>query len=411
MIKLIDKQDCCGCSACAQACAKNCITMRMDEEGFRYPFVNQSACVNCGLCEKVCPIINVEPEKINNSQSAYLLQLKDERIRKESTSGGAFTAISNWVLDRGGYVYGAQLTYRHDSSNSEENGWFVHHCKVNDKEGLSSFRNSKYVQSDLENCFQEIKNLLKEGKWVLFSGTPCQIEGLYHYLRNKKNETLVLVDVVCYGIPSPGLFRDYMEWKQRDIGGEFSRVLFREKRLCYNYTSFSIYNKSKELNYHKGVEREPFMRSFFSNLNVRPSCTQCRFKKRYRVSDFTIWDCYDIKSYSNDFDDNGTNRILIHSELGRKIFEDIKPSIKFEQFVEIEKFIADEIAMVKSVPLESRRAEFFKDYSSMHIDELMQKWFPTTVKVRLNSFLRMLAFKMGVYSTAKRVVKKILRNN
>lgn len=411
MIKITDKADCCGCSSCEQVCPRHCIFMSMDEEGFRYPKVNLSVCINCGLCEKVCPIINVEPEQINEGQSAFLLQLKDEQIRKESTSGGAFTAISNWVLDHGGFVYGAQLKYRENSNNSEKDGWYVRHCKARDKESLSYFRNSKYVQSDLENCFKEIKELLKDDQWVLFSGTPCQIEGLLQYLKKHKREKLVLVDVVCYGIPSPGVFRDYMEWKQKDIGGAFSRVLFREKRLCYNYTSFSIYNKDEKLNYHSGVEREPFMRSFFSDINVRPSCYQCHFKKRYRVSDFTIWDCYDVKSFSKNFDDNGTNRILIHSELGRKIFENIKPLIKFEQFLDIEKFIADEVALVKSVPKEPKRDDFFRDYAKMDIAALMQKWYPTTLKVRMNSFLRMLAFKLGIYSSAKRFVKKILRRN
>lgn len=408
MISIKNKEDCCGCSACAQICAKDCITMQMDKEGFRYPVVDSSLCVNCGLCEKACPIINEEPEQVNEKQTAFLLQLKDERIRKESTSGGAFTAISNWVLDHGGCVYGARLTYQKDSCGSEGNGWFVLHCKVDDKDGLSSFRNSKYVQSDLGNCFREIKELLKANRWVLFSGTPCQIEGLYRYLKKQKKEKLVLVDVVCYGIPSPGVFRDYMEWKQKDIGGEFSQVLFREKRLCYNYTSFSIYNKDESLNYHSGVEKEPFMRSFFSNINVRPSCYKCRFKKRYRVSDFTIWDCYDVKAFSKDFDDNGTNRILVHSELGRKIFEEIKPSIKFEHFADIETFISDEVALTNSVPKEPRREAFFEDYASMDMQALMQKWFPATMKVRMNSFLRMLAFKLGVYSSAKRFVKRII---
>ena len=408
MIAIKRKDDCCGCSACAQVCPKHCISMKMDNEGFRYPVADNSLCINCGLCDKVCPVINVEPEHVNENQTAYLLQLKDMQIRKESTSGGAFTAISNWILDQGGSVYGAQLTYQKDSCGLEGKGWFVRHCKVDDKVSLSSFRNSKYVQSDLGSCFREIKELLKANHWVLFSGTPCQIEGLHCFLRELKKDKLVLVDVVCYGIPSPGVFREYMEWKQKEIGGNFSRVLFREKRLCYNYTSFSIYNKDASLNYHRGVEREPFMRSFFSNINVRPSCYQCRFKKRYRISDFTIWDCYDVKKFSNNFDDDGTNRILVHSELGRKIFEEIKPSIKFEPFADIEYFISDEIALTHSVPEEPQRKVFFEDYVSMDMQSLMQKWFPTTVKVRINSFLRMLAFKLGVYNSAKRIVKKVM---
>lgn len=400
MISIKDKTDCCGCWACYNACPKQCINMEEDDEGFRYPVIDKTECIDCGLCEKVCPNINVEPESIK-PQTAHLLQIKDEKIRKESTSGGSFTAIASWIIKKNGVIFGAQLIL-------DGSGWKVCHKGVETVDGLASFRNSKYVQSDIDDCYKEVKQLLKENRWVLFSGTPCQIEGLYHFLRGKHPEKLVLVDVVCYGIPSPGVFRDYMEWKQKEIGGIFEKVLFREKRLCYNYTSFSIYNEDKAKDYHKGVESEPFMRSFFSNINVRPSCYDCKFKKRYRVSDFTIWDCYDVKSFSDNFDDNGTNRVLVHSDLGEQILREIASSIKEEKYENIDKFIEDEIAMVKSVPMNPKREMFFSDYANMDMGTLMWKWFPTTLKVRINSMLRMLAFKMGVYNSAKRIIKKLI---
>lgn len=400
MIQIKDKKDCCGCAACAQVCSKGCITMVMDNEGFRYPKIDNAKCIKCGLCDKVCPVLNVEPERAK-PQSAHLLQIKDEVIRNESTSGGSFTAIANWVIENGGVVFGAKL-------HNDNRNWYVQHSGAETKEGLAAFRNSKYVQSDMGESFKEIRQLLKEGRWVLFSGTPCQVEGLHHYFRGKRPERLVLVDVVCYGIPSPGVFRDYMEWKQKEIGGSFKRMLFREKRLCYNYTSFSIFNEQEEKNYHQGVEREQFMRSFFSDMNVRPSCYDCKFKKRYRVSDFTIWDCYDVKEFSRNFDDNGTNRVLVHSELGERLMQDIQPTIREEKYENIEHFIEDEVAMVKSVPMNPRREEFFEDYANMEMGELMQKWFPTTWKVRLNSCLRRTAFKLGVYNEAKRFAKRLL---
>ena len=309
MIALHKKKGCCGCAACQQRCPKGCIEMRADEEGFLYPHVDETACIDCNLCEKACPIINVEPEIDNEEQRGFLIQIKDEQIRKESTSGGSFTAIAYWVIEQGGVVFGATL----DIENRE-----VYHKWVEDKAELGHFRNSKYVQSNIRECFKQARQFLKNGRWVCFSGTPCQIEGLKCFL-GKDYDRLVTIDVVCYGIPSPGVFKDYMTWKQKEIGGKFKKVLFREKLLCYNYTSFSIYNENPKKNYHKGVEREQFMRSFFSNINVRPACTDCKFKKRYRVSDFTIWDCYDTKAFSKNFDENGTNRILVHSALGRRI--------------------------------------------------------------------------------------------
>lgn len=401
MIKLLDKKECSGCYSCENACPKNSIQMCGDKEGFFYPQISLDTCIDCHLCEKVCPIINVEPET-EKPQTAHLLQIMDDVIRKESTSGGSFTAIARWVIRQGGVVFGAVL---------DMNTYEVHHRWVNSEADLSLFRNSKYVQSHIDNCFREVFDFIRAGRWVCFSGTPCQIEGLYHFLGRKKNERLLLVDVVCYGIPSPGVFKDYMKWKQQQIGGKFQKILFREKRLSYNYTSFSIFNNSPELNYHQGVEREQFMRSFFSDINVRPSCYDCKFKKRYRVSDFTIWDCYDVKKFSRNFDEDGTNRVLVHSELGERVLKEIKNWTKEEQYNNIERFIADENAMVKSVPMNPMREAFFADYVKMPMGDLMEKWFPHTLTVRIKSFLRMTAFKLGVYNEAKRTIKKFLRMN
>ena len=217
-----------------------------------------------------------------------------------------------------------------------------------------------------------------------------------------------MVDVVCYGIPSPGVFKDYMQWKQKEIGGKFKRILFREKILSYNYTLFSVYNEDPKKNYHKGVESEQFMRSFFSNINVRPSCYDCRFKKRYRVSDFTIWDCYDVKAFSRNFDENGTNRMLVHTAKGEQILDEIRHDVRLEGYNDIDCFIEDEIAMTESVPMNNQRELFFADYRSLTMPELMQKWFPNTLKVKMNSFLRRTAFRLGIYNETKRIVKKIL---
>ena len=400
MIKLLNKKDCCGCWACENACPKHCISMIEDEEGFRYPLVNMDSCIDCHLCEKVCPIINIEQEH-KKKQRGYLLQIKDEAIRKESTSGGSFTAIASWIINQGGVVYGAAFDY---------SDYKVKHCAATTLEELSKFRNSKYVQSEIGNTYQEIKKELQADRWVAMSGTPCQIEGLVHYLR-KPYDKLVLIDVVCYGIPSPGVFADYLSYMQRKIGGRFKKILFREKRLCYNYTSFSLFNVNPQLDYHKGVESDQFMRSFFSDMNVRPSCYDCKFKKRYRVSDFTIWDCYDVKMFSKNFDDNGTNRVLVHTDKGMRILEAVKDTVKLEEYKDLDYFIADEIAMVKSVPINPKRKEFFKDYQSMEFDDFINKWFPTTFKVRLNSFLRKTAFRLGIYNESKRFVKKILSKN
>ena len=397
-IHIQNKKDCCGCWACYNICPKRAISMYLDEEGFVYPVINENKCIDCGVCERACPIINVQPEA-EKPQHGYLLQAGDEKIRHESTSGGAFTAIATWVIKQGGIVYGAAF----DDSFCK-----VKHCAAATMEELGKFRNSKYVQSELGDIYKEIKQYLDVGRWVAMSGTPCQIEGLIHFLR-KPYEKLLLIDVVCYGVPSPGMFADYMKYMHRKIGGTFKKVLFREKRPGYNYTSFSLYNENPRLDYHKGVESEPFMRSFFSNMNVRPSCYDCKFKKRYRVSDFTIWDCYDVKRFSRNFDNRGTNRVLVHSTKGEKVLNDIKKSVRLEEYMDLDYFIKDEIAMVTSVPSNVHREAFFKDYRNLDFNIFIHKWFPVTLKVRLNSLLRNIAFRLGVYNASKRFVKRLLR--
>lgn len=312
-----------------------------------------------------------------------MIQNKDPQVLRESTSGGVFTAIAKTVIRKGGIVFGAGFDTK----------GVVHHQAVEKEEDLRIFRNSKYVQREIGDTFKEIKKHLQEGKWVAMSSTPCQIEALIHYLR-KPYEKLLLIDVVCYSIPSPGIFANYLTYMQSKIGGKFNKILFREKRLYYNYTSFSLFNEKPELDYHKGVESDQFMRSFFSDMNVRPSCYNCRFKM-----------------FSNDFDDNGTNRILVHTGKGMSILDAIKDSVRLEEYKNLDYFIADEIAMVKSVPMNPKRADFFKDYQTMEFGAFINKWFPTTFKVRLNSFLRKTAFRLGIYNESKRIVKKILGKN
>lgn len=400
MIEIKDKKNCCGCWACANACPKHCIMMVEDNEGFRYPQVNSSFCINCGLCEKVCPVINVKQQEVKK-QRAFLLQNKKDLVRHECASGGAFSAIASWVIKQEGVVFG--VSFKDGFSG-------VQHTYAEKEEDLAKFRNSKYVQSEVGDAYSQVRHFLKEDRWVLFSGTPCQIEGLVSFLRGPYAK-LVLVDIVCYGVPSPGFFRNYISWQRNRLGGKFTKFFFREKRLCYNYTSVSIYNEDEEQNYHVGVERDKYMRSFFSNRNIRPSCYDCKFKKLHRISDFTIWDCYDVRRFSRNFDENGTNRVLVHTEKGMKILDGIRNHVRLEEHADVDFFIKDEFALTHSVTMPEDRRKFFDDYSTMPFDVFLEKWFPDTFSVWINSFLRMTAFKMGVYNRAKYLVKKILRKN
>ncbi len=393
MIEIKDKKDCCGCWACKNACPKQCIEMVEDNEGFRYPKIDSAACINCGLCEKVCPVIHAETKDEPFEQQGWLVQHKDEKIRQESTSGGAFTAIASWVIRQGGVVFG---------SGYRKGSFVVVHQYVEREEDLAIFRNSKYVQSEMGDSYRQAKAFLDAGRLVLFSGTPCQIEGLRGSLRGKIYKNLVLQDLVCRGIPSPAILNSYITLQQRVIGGEFKKVLFRDKFYGYHYSSFSIYNRDKSKDYHKGVDTNAYLRAFFNNLSDRPSCYDCRFKKRFRHCDMTLWDCFPIEQFTSKLDGKGTTRVLVHSERGREVMKAAMADLRVVS-VEPDKLTAGVREMYYSVPMNPKRPQFYEDFRNMDAEAFFAKWFPITWKVRLNGWIRLTCHRLGIYNLVKRM--------
>ena len=397
-IQIDDKSKCCGCTACKSICPQNAIEMKEDEEGFLYPSINMDKCVNCGLCKKVCPVLNKVLEK-KIEQKAYVVNNKDENIRSQSTSGGAFTAIAEYVIDNGGVVFGA--TFDKDFN--------VEHTYVTKKDDLRKFRGSKYVQSNLKNTFQEAKEFLNQGKLVCFSGTPCQIEGLKKFL-GRDYENLITVDIVCHAVPSPKFWRVYLNYQKNRLKiSKISDIKFRDKsNYGYKYSTMSI--KYDDKKYSEGVETDPFLRAFFGDLSDRPSCYNCAFKKQYRVSDITIWDCFTIEDFDKKLDDDkGTTRILIHSKVGKEIFEKIKNKFYYSE-INPEKLVNGVKEMYKSVKINPNRAQFWKDINSMEEKEVIEKYFPiNTLKVKSERIIRRTLSKTKFYKTTKKFVKKILR--
>lgn len=309
MIVITEKKNCCGCTACYSVCPKQAITMQEDEEGFLYPKIDSVRCINCGKCDRICPIVNPKEEK-EKEQDGYLVRHKDNQVIAQSTSGGAFTAFAESIIEKGGIVFGAAFDENLD----------VIHMGVDSKEELWRFRNSKYVQSKLGETFNHVLQELKKGRAVLFSGTPCQVEGLLAYL-NGSYANLFTVDVVCHACPSPLIWSKYKEYRAKRKNGQktLRYAAFRDKRdYGYEYSQMSI--ESDNGREHYGVETDPYLRAFFSNLSDRPSCYDCKFKKRYRESDVTIWDCFEIQKFDKGLDDNkGVTRVLVHSEKGDEL--------------------------------------------------------------------------------------------
>lgn len=221
MIQITDKSQCCGCTSCSSICTHDAITMQPDALGFLYPVVDKNKCVDCGLCEKVCAFNDHYDTSLNLSQpDAYAARHKDMKEVETSRSGAAFIAISDYVLENGGVVYGAGYT----------DHFRVVHKRAATKEERDEFKGSKYVQSDLTGVFRQVKQDLKDGLTVLFSGTPCQTAGLNSYIGKKLRVNLILVDIVCHGVPGPYIWRDYIAYLEKKQGNKICWVNFRDKQ-------------------------------------------------------------------------------------------------------------------------------------------------------------------------------------
>lgn len=390
VIKVEEKYKCCGCSACANICPMQCIFMREDEEGFLYPSINEEKCINCNECENVCPVLNQKEEKITE-QVGYIVQIKDEKIRQESTSGGAFTAIAQYVIRKNGVVFGA--CYDQDFQ--------VIHDYAETEEDLAKFRNSKYVQSRIGSTFQKTKQFLDEERLVCFSGTPCQIEGLKRYLK-REYENLITVDVVCRAVASPLVWRKYLNMHKKKCFIEIKKILFRDKKKYgYQYSTMSIYGKNDELLYYNGIDTDKMLRAFFSNICDRPSCYQCSFKKRYRESDFTIWDCFIVSKFESSMDDNkGTTRFLIHNLKGEKIFKELKEELISKE-VNADVLTKDIKEMFSSVSMNPKRREFFE--IAENIEGLFENFFPVGCINYLEKSMRKICFYLGIYRYMKKI--------
>lgn len=395
MISIVNKEDCCGCGACYNICPKNSIEMKSDEEGFLYPNINLDTCINCGICEKVCPIINIEDETINQSQRGMIIASKRIDVLKQSTSGGAFTAIAKYILKQGGYVYGVEMT-------SEFN---VHHIEIENVNDIEKFRNSKYVQSDTELVYKRVEQRLKSGEQVCFSGTPCQIEGLRHYL-GKEYENLLLVDVVCRAVPSPGVWRKYINYLQKK-NGKIQEVRFRDKGLGYQFSTMKIQMKDGRT-IRNGIESDPWLRMFFSGMIIRPSCTQCKFRRRYRKSDITIWDCFNVSDISSKFDEkSGATRMLIHSPKGERVFDSIKGEYIFEE-INPATLVSGLTELSKSPKAHPKKEIFFNDFQNLEMNELINKYFPNSFNVKIKKQMRLFLNRIGMdiwVKKAKRMLK------
>lgn len=409
MIDITDKHKCCGCSACVQACPKQCISFNEDEQGFSYPLVNKERCIDCGLCERVCPCLNQNESR--KPLKVYAAINPNEDIRMQSSSGGIFTLLAEAIIEEGGVVFGARF---------DEN-WEVKHDCTETIEGLSSFRGSKYVQSRIGETYKQTRDFLKAGRKVLFSGTSCQIMGLKKFLR-KEYDNLLTVDVVCHGVPSPLVWREYLETLQLRPKGVVGRnsvllslkekpvitgISFRDKSTGWKKFGFVVRGKSAskadqntvlssydEIILHETVDKNLYMQGFINNLIIRPSCFTCPAKQGRCHSDFSLADFWAFKVHTPHLnDDKGITLLYVHTENALNIVR--KLNIRF---TELDREQELNIAFSRSTKEKFPAQTFWNLYSQrslQSIQEVCTKIRPSVVRRFLQRIILFIRRKLA----------------
>ena len=353
-INNVDYINCTGCAACSSICHSDAIIMQENMEGFKYPKVIEEKCTDCNICVKICPALNIS-DHINKNQLCYAVKGQDD-IRYKSSSGGFFTYIAEYVIEMGGgCVAGAAF---------DEN-LYLSHIIVDNKQDLEKLKKSKYIQSDINNTFREIKKLLKNDRYVLFSGTPCQVAGLKSYLK-KDYDNLITLDLVCHGVPPQKLFHKYLndEFPNEKITG----YDFRDKSKGWEISVESIKTENNEIK--RDFYENAYGKAFIENLSLRKCCGKCDYANLERQGDITIGDFWGINAYNKNINDNkGVSLILVNSIKGKNFFNSIKGKLPEYMQIPIDYAVRENTVLKKPVHLHINRSKFFKELENKSLDD------------------------------------------
>jgi coenzyme F420-reducing hydrogenase beta subunit len=386
--------------ACLNVCPVDSISLQLDTEGFCQPIIDDSKCIKCGKCSLACPILNPISGNFYTEPLVYAAWNKDESVLKKSSSGGVFGALCNHILNQGGVVFGAAF---------DENQVVIH-IEITTLDGIDRLHGSKYVQSEIGYIFRRVKDLLIDDRCVLFSGTPCQVAGLYGFLEKKDYVNLYTCDVVCHGVPSPGVFKDYVLYLEAKFKKKIEKIEMRNKENGWKQSSgikFSFKDKSQII--ISPSSKDPFLNGFLNSVFLRKSCYECRFASIHRKSDLTLGDFWGIgNEYPFEFPKNqGISLVLINSEKGKRLFSEIEPFLFYWKRPILE--------AVKGNPMLSqrwykntKRIEFFNSYKTKAFSDLAHCFLNKKrgFKERLKTIIVILVGK-EIIKKAKRFIEKI----
>lgn len=382
---------CCGCGACEQICSKHAISMRPNKEGFLYPKLEESLCVDCGLCSKICPELHTA-DSLNPTGYPLAAQAKANKVLDNSSSGGIFSVVAEYVLNNGGVVVGAELT-----ENMK-----VRHVIVDNVQELNKLCGSKYAQSNTSNIYKRVKELLQQGRFVFFTGTPCQVSALKLFLR-RPFENLLTADLICHGVPSPLMFNMIVEYLEKKYKGKVRDYQFRSKKLTgwsrVSACTMLINGKIKHIYYNEMMRA--FFQAFLDGHVLRMDCYQCPFTRTERAGDFTMADFWSLKSTNPKFprQHRGVSMILVNTEKGQSILEACLDKIYMEPS-DLDVILAGYNYQLKHpTELTSERGAIF-DFLQKYPEDFINKYLRGDISSDKRNFF---------FTAFKEQIKKILR--
>lgn len=387
------KEECYGCGACNNVCSTSAITMEMDYEGFEYPVINKGKCVDCGLCYKVCPYADMSYFS-KKEPNVYAMNNVDNQIRLNSSSGGVFHEIAKNAFGKNGVVFGVKLTPEFSAI----------HVVGERIEETTAMRGSKYIQSSIKQTFNEAKKYLETGRYVVFTGTPCQIHGLRMFL-NKKYDNLLTVDLICHGPGSTKVFQKYIEFNEKKYKKKVSSYIFRSKK--YNWTE----DYCIEMVFSDGSfitqsgTKDGYMNAFLQNYCIRPACHHCKYTRIYRVSDITLADYWGVSKYHHElYDRLGTSLVLINTDIGANVLRYIQSQFVFLKS-KLQYAINEQPCLSNPVKPNPFRKQFYYEFNKYGYGYVHEKYLSNNkVKKfikRPGYFLKVIIRKMFVFLFVK----------
>ena len=401
MINNVDKKICTGCDLCAAICPQKCIKMISNEEGFLYPVIDNDLCIECNLCEKYCHAINIHTDN-TYLPKVFAAYTKNDIIRMKSSSGGIFYSLARYVISLGGSVYGAVF-----NSNNE-----VIHDRADALDQIDNMLGSKYVQSRIESdIYQQIRDDLENEKYVLFSGTPCQCGAVKHYTSGLKTNNLYIISFICHGVPSPLVWREYINWQTKVNGANVVKASFRDKTLGWTRFSMALeFSDGKK--YQKPLDKDYYLKAFLKNNCLRKSCYHCQYKgkERYMNIDIMLADWWGAESSEllTNSCDKGISAVFVNTALGEELWNRVSKDLNY-QSISFENASTSNIAYNHAAVEGKNREAFMKNVNKISFDKLVNRYCRTPminlIKKNAIKGLYWCAKKTGVLKIYKRLGK------